>query len=116
MTKTAKKTTAAAADTLKGQTEAVQGLLNKLVEAGKLSVANTIEVDKLVLNRASESANYVLQHGRSVMGAKDLKTVVELQNAFVQNSFEQGLANTKEILEFTQEKVQEIYAPFKKSA
>ncbi|AVO37808.1 phasin family protein [Pukyongiella litopenaei] len=116
MTKATASKAPAASDALKEQTAAVQNFFGNLFEAGKLSVANTIEFDKLLLTRLGEGANEAFQHGKSVLAAKDIKTVVELQSAYVQDRMEHGVATTKELMEFAQAKAREVVEPFKKSA
>jgi len=113
MTKTAKKTVETKAT--EAQAQAVSFFSN-LMEASKALVAGTIEVDKAILGHVTQSAKDVAEHGKSVMGAKDIKTAFELQTAFVQNSFEQGIANTREVVELAQTKLKEAAEPFQKAA
>lgn len=119
MTKsTEKKTekTAAATAAVTEPLKAAQGFYAKLFEAGKLAVSGTIELDKMILNHIADTAKGTVEHGRTVLGAKDLKTVVDLQAAFIQNSVEKNIAYTKDVAEFAQTKAQEMISPFKEKA
>lgn len=102
--------------TAKQATETATGFASKMTEAGKALVSGTIDVDKMILSQITDGAKTTVEHGRSLMGAKDIKTAVDLHVGFVQNSIEKGVANTRDVLEFTQAKLQDVMTPFRKSA
>ena len=93
-----------------------KSFFGNLMEAGKLAFNGTIEIDKVILGHIGSTAKGALDHGRSVLSAKDVRTAIEIQTAFVTNSFEQGFANTKEIVELAQVRTKEVVSTFKKAA
>jgi hypothetical protein len=113
---TAKKTNDAGAEQLKALQAQATDFFGMLAEAGKLAISNTIELDKMILNRVTDSAQEAFDHGRAVLAAKDVKTAFEMQTAYVQNSLEKGVCDTKEVMEFAKVKATEVTEQFKKQA
>jgi phasin family protein len=110
------KTTEAAKTAAAKTVEDATGFASKLTEAGKALFNGTIEVDKMILGHLADGAKETAEHGRSLLAAKDIKTAFEMQVGFFQNSVEQSVANSREVLQLTQSKLQDVLDPLRKSA
>lgn len=109
--KVEEKITETVTSSIEDATTKARTVFSSLGEVARLAMTNTIAVDKMILNHVGTSAKGAVAHGRTIMGAKDIKSVFELQTAFVQNAFEQNLAATREVLEVAQAKAKETIAP-----
>ncbi|GHF69619.1 phasin family protein [Seohaeicola zhoushanensis] len=102
--------------TTQDQLDQAGAFVAQLSEAGKAFVTGTIEVDRMILGQIADGAKGTVAHGQALLGVKDVKSALELQAGFVQASLEQGIANTREVMEAAQANWQAIFNSFGKAA
>ena len=94
-------------------TKAASDFANAIFLGGRKAVEGVIEVDKALFGYAREALNSYASLGRNVVSAKSVSEVFDMQVAHAHDRIEQNAANTREVLDLTQSKAKEAYAPVK---
>ncbi len=84
--------------------------------ASRIAVEGTIEVDKLILNKFGEAARETVQYGKDLMGARDIKTAGAMAVDFTHARVNKNIADTKEVLDLAQTRIEDVIEPFKAQA
>ncbi len=116
MSNTAKKAetvTANAAANINKAGDMFKDYVSAFTAAGRIALEGTIEVDKLILNKFSDAAKETADYGKSLMGARDVKTVAAMVTSFAEDRLNKNVADTKEVLDLAKTRAVAVIEPFK---
>jgi Phasin protein len=86
-------------------------LSGALSAGSKAYVSGLVELGKALGTFGREALTETNQHVRATFGAKNLRSVAELQAAFAQRRIEMSATHTKEIADLARAKSEEVIAP-----
>lgn len=72
-----------------------------------------VEVDRLILNKLSAAVSETYEQGKSVLSARDIRTAVGMTAGYAQSNLDRTVADTKEVLDLANERLQASLDPFK---
>ncbi len=119
MTNAAKKVETAtdkAASNLNEAGNFFKNYVSAFSSASRIALEGTIEVDKLILNKFGEAARETVQYGKELMGARDIKTAGSMAVDFTRARVNKNIADTKEVLDLAQTRLEDMIEPFKAQA
>lgn len=91
--------------------KAVSGIFQALTTSSRALFETTIAVDKALLGYANDAVTGYAKLGRESINAKCVNDLIDLHVAYAHDRVEQNAANTREVLDLTQTKLKEAYAP-----
>lgn len=71
-----------------------------------------VEVDRLILNKLGETARETVEQGKALLNVRDVKTAVGMTAAYAQSRIDRNVADTKEVLDLVNERLQASIEPF----
>lgn len=96
---------------LKVAQEEVRELKSVAAASSRATVEGIIEIDRVVLENIRSGLNESLTHGRALISAPSLKVVAEMQQEFATKRLAAVAEQTKALVDLTQAKIQEAWAP-----
>lgn len=113
--KTETTTTENIKDTVKenvnGAREVATDVTKALSESGKAYVSGLMELGRAFGNIGREVLTETRDYAQAVVKSKSLREVAERQAAFVQHRVEMSATHTKELVDLTREKTEEVINP-----
>lgn len=88
-----------------------QDFFSALRTSARTSVEGIVEVDRLILNKIVEGTKETYDYGVKLASARDISTAVNMAGEFTKARLNKGVADTKEVLDLTNERAQKAMEP-----
>jgi len=87
-----------------------------MAQAGQLALKGTVDIDRTIRAQVAGNAQEAAKHAKSIMSAKDLKTVGQLHADFLRNGADKLAADTREVMELARARAREAAEPLLQKA